>query len=322
VWVPWALWQAYGDRDALARHYPAMAAHADYVAGLLSPTGLWDQGFQFGDWLDPLAPPDDPIRARADNGVVATACYVRTLDMLVRSAAALGRDDDAARFTALRERVHAAFLAHYVAPTGVVSSDCPTVYALAIAFDLLDDTRRAWAGQRLAELVEAGDYRAATGFAGTPYILDALSSTGHLDAAYRMLLQTECPSWLYPITMGATTIWERWDSMLPDGSINPGQMTSFNHYAFGAVADWMHRTIAGITPLAPGYAQVLVAPRPGGGITSARASLDTPHGRISTMWTIDGARLAVDVEVPDGVTAVVRLPGGQDVEVGPGRHRF
>ena len=126
-----------------------------------------------------------------------------------------------------------------------------------------------------------GGYRIATGFAGTPYVTEALSRTGHVEEAYRLLLQTENPSWLYPVTMGATTIWERWDSMLPDGTINPGQMTSFNHYALGAVADWLHRTVAGLAPAEPGYRTVRVAPRPGGGMTWAKASLTTAHGEIA-----------------------------------------
>jgi alpha-L-rhamnosidase len=323
AWVPWALWQAYGDRAALARQYPAMAAHVRHVAGLLSPTGLWDQGFQFGDWLDPQAPPDNPFQARADPGVVATACFYRTLDIATRAATILDRSGDAADFAALRDRVRAAFADHYVFDAGSVHSDCPTVYALAIVFGLLDNDRLGPAGDRLAELVAAGGYRAASGFAGTPYVLDALSATGHLDAAYRMLLQTECPSWLYPIGMGATTVWERWDSMLPDGTINPGQMTSFNHYAFGAVADWMHRTIAGIEALAPGYATVLVAPRPGGGITAARAELRTPRGTVRTEWTVNAAGLLLlAVSLPAGTTGVVRLPGREEVPIGAGEHRL
>jgi alpha-L-rhamnosidase len=323
AWVPWALWQAYGDRAALERQYPAMAAHVRHVEGLLSPAGLWDSGFQFGDWLDPQAPPDDPARAQADNGVVATACFFRTLEIVTATAQLLGRDDDAAEFAALRDRVGGAFGEHYVAEDGTVTSDCPTVYALAIVFGLLADDRRERAGRRLAELVAANRYRVATGFAGTPFVLDALAATGHLGVAYRLLLERECPSWLYPVTMGATTVWERWDSMLPDGTINSGQMTSFNHYAFGAVADWMHRTIGGIAPLDPGYRRVLVAPRPGGGISWARASLQTRHGRIATHWrTGEDGRAALTVEVPDGVTAVVRLPGTGEAEVGPGRHEL
>ena len=197
-----------------------------------------------------------------------------------------------------------------------------TVYALAIVFDLLEDPDRSTAGRRLSELVRAAGHRISTGFAGTPFVADALTATGHLDDAYALLLQTERPSWLYSVTKGATTIWERWDSMLPDGSINPGQMTSFNHYALGAVADWMHRTIGGISPIEAGYVRVLVAPQPGGDLTWAAASLDTRHGRIAVGWKLQDELLTVDVEIPEGVSAVVRLPGREDEEVGPGAHRI
>jgi alpha-L-rhamnosidase len=323
VWVPWTLWQAYADKDALARQYPAMTAHARRVEGLLSDTDLWDTGFQFGDWLDPQAPPDDPIKAKADNGVVATACYYRTLRHVAEAAQILGNPDDAGYFSALAERVRGAFQKHYVSEGGRVLSDCATVYALAIEFGLLDGEDRQGAGDRLAELARDNGFRISTGFAGTPFVTDALTHTGHLDEAYRLLLERECPSWLYPVTMGATTVWERWDSMLPDGTINPGEMTSFNHYALGAVADWMHRTIAGIAPAAPGYAKVLIAPQPGGGLTWAKAALETPHGTVATDWSIDEAgELSLTVEVPLDVTAMVRFPGVPDQEVGAGVHRL
>ncbi len=185
------------------------------------------------------------------------------------------------------------------------------MYALAIAFGLLDEPQRSAAGERLADLVAASGYRVTTGFAGTPYICDALTQTGHLDVAYRLLLERECPSWLYPVTMGATTIWERWDSMLPDGSINPGQMTSFNHYALGAVADWMHRTIGGISPAAPGYARVRIAPRPGGGLSWATSALQTPHGEIRVAWKLVEDDLNLEIDLPDGVTAEIALPDSE-----------
>jgi alpha-L-rhamnosidase len=147
-----------------------------------------------------------------------------------------------------------------------------------------------------------------------------LTRTGHLDAAYALLMQRECPSWLYPVTMGATTVWERWDSMLPDGTVNPGEMTSFNHYALGAVADWMHRVVGGIAPLAPGYSRVLIAPRPGGGLTWAKASLDTPHGPVRVGWRRDDGVLTVETELPEGVTGVLSLDGEPDTELGAGAH--
>jgi len=230
--------------------------------------------------------------------------------------------EDASYFSALADRVHSAFGKHYVTDGGRITSDCATVYALAIEFGLLDGADRQGAGDRLAELARANGYRVSTGFAGTPFVTGALSSTGHLDDAYRLLLERECPSWLYPVTMGATTVWERWDSMLPDGTINPGEMTSFNHYALGAVADWMHRTIGGIAPLEPGYARVLVEPQPGGGLTWARGGLDTSHGRIETSWSIDGDRFQLDVTIPDGVAATVRVPGEDAIEVGAGTHHY
>ncbi len=320
VWVPWALWQAYGDRQVLVDQFDSMAAHVRRVASLLSPTGLWDTGFQFGDWLDPTAPPENPILAKADNGVVATACLYRSASLVAETAALLGRPD-AAWFAELAARTRAAFNAHYVDAEGRITSDAPTVYALAISFGLLDAGQRDLAGARLAELVVEGGHHIQTGFAGTPFVSDALTTTGHLDDAYRLLLQQECPSWLYPVTMGATTIWERWDSMLPDGTINPGQMTSFNHYALGAVVDWMHRTVGGLAPLEPGYSRVLVAPQPGGGLTWARAALATRHGRVAVAWALDGTDgLRLEVELPDGVTALVRLPDGQETELGAGRH--
>jgi alpha-L-rhamnosidase len=319
VWVPWALWEAYGDRAVLETQFESMASHVRRVRSLLSPNGLWDSGFQFGDWLDPDAPPENPAAAKADKGVVATASAYRSADLVARAAAVLGRTDEESEFRQAADSLRAAFNEHYV-DGGRVLSDCTTVYSLAIVFGLLDSEDERAAGDRLAELATAARYRISTGFAGTPFITDALTRTGHLDVAYRLLTERECPSWLYPVGMGATTVWERWDSMLPDGTINPGEMTSFNHYALGAVADWMHRVIGGLAPAEPGYAKVLVAPQPGGGITSARTSLVTPAGPVSVDWRVVDDVLRVDLEVPEGVEAVVRLPGApEETRVG-GRH--
>jgi alpha-L-rhamnosidase len=323
AWVPWALWQAYGNVQVLSDQYNSMSAHVRRAESLLSPTGLWDTGFQFGDWLDPTAPPDKPADSKADNGVVATACLYRDARILQQTARLLDRNDDARRFADLAERTRAAFNDHYVKNDGKIRSDAQTVYALAITFGLLDDATTELAGKRLAELLAESGYCIQTGFAGTPYVLDALSATGHLTEAYQLLLQRECPSWLYPVTMGATTVWERWDSMLPDGSINPGQMTSFNHYALGAVADWIHRVVGGIAPLEPGYSRVLIAPQPGGDIRWARSSLESRHGTVSVSWSRDGhGPLELDVNVPEGVKAVVRLADSAEQELGSGRHRL
>ena len=160
------------------------------------------------------------------------------------AAAVLGRADEARRYERLADEVRAAFTRRYAAGGRRLTSDAATAYALAVVFGLAPDeqTRQAY-GDRLAELAAAAGFRVSTGFVGTPLIADALSSTGHTDTAYRLLCARECPSWLYPVLQGATTVWERWDSLLPDGTVNPGQMTSFNHYALGSVGDWMHRVV-------------------------------------------------------------------------------
>jgi alpha-L-rhamnosidase len=320
VWVPWAIWQAYGDATVLEDQWESMAAHARRVRSKLSPSGVWDTGFQFGDWLDPDAASDEPWKAKADPGVVATACAYRTAVLVAEIAALLSRDAEQEEFATQARALRAAFVAEYLADDRILS-DCTTVYSLAIVFGLLDDDQRRRAGDRLAELVVDSGFHISTGFAGTPFIADALSTTGHLDTAYRLLQQTENPSWLYPVTMGATTIWERWDSMLPDGAINPGEMTSFNHYALGAVADWMHRTIGGITPLAPGYARTLVAPQPGGGLTWAETELDTPYGPLRTRWEQQDGMLELEVTIPEKTTAVLRMRGRDDEDLPAGTHR-
>jgi alpha-L-rhamnosidase len=169
-------------------------------------------------------------------------------------------------------------------------------------------------------LVRDSGYHIRTGFVGTPLICDALCKTGHYAIAYRLLMQQECPSWLYPVTMGATTIWERWDSMLPDGSINSGEMTSFNHYALGAVADWMHRTIGGLRPTEPGYRHMSIRPRPGGGLTHAKVRHLTPYGMVESAWKIEDGIFDLSVLIPPNTTALVTLPGGDTppIEVGSG----
>lgn len=320
-WVPWGLWEAYGDRGVLTQQYDSMAAYTRRIATALSERDLLEGGIQLGDWLDPTAPPDEPFKGQSDPFVIATACVYRSVDIAAQTANLLGQDADAGEFQALATRIRSAFNTHYV-DGGRVHSDAAAVYSLAICFGLLNEADTQAAGQRLAELVADSGHTITTGFAGTPFINFALSQTGHLETAYRLLSQTHCPSWLYPVTMGATTMWERWDSMLPDGSINPGEMTSFNHYAFGAIANWMHQVIAGLAPLAPGYSRILIAPQPGGELTWAAASLDTPHGQASVRWEIDGDALRVEATIPTGSTAVIRLPGGHENTVPAGDHTF
>jgi alpha-L-rhamnosidase len=325
VIVPWVLYQRFGDAQILADQFESMRAWVDQIAERAGERRLWDQGFQFGDWLDPSAPPDNPAAAKTSREIVATAYLARSAELVGQAARVLGRSDDEARYLALAEEVRAAFAREYVTPHGRMMSDATTAYALAIEFGLLRDAeQRQRAGARLAALVRDSGYRVSTGFVGTPLICDALCSAGAYDAAFRLLIERGCPSWLYPVTMGATTIWERWDSMLPDGSVNPGEMTSFNHYALGAVADWLHRVVGGLAPAAPGYRRLQVQPRPGAGLTFARARHKTPYGMAECAWTIEAGQISVEVVVPPNTTASVSLPGSlaEPTEVGSGRHHW
>jgi alpha-L-rhamnosidase len=321
--VPWVLYQRFGDAEVLRRQLPSMRAWVDRMAALAGDDLLWAGGFQFGDWLDPAAPPDDPARAKANPDVIATAYLARSAEVVGRAAAAIGDDETARAYAGLAERVRDAFAGEYATPGGRLVDDAATSYALALQWALLPGAeQRTRAGKKLADLVRTAGYRISTGFVGTPLMTDALTDAGAAEVAYRLLLQTGCPSWLYPVTMGATTVWERWDSMLPDGSINPGEMTSFNHYALGAVADWMHRRVAGLAPDAPGYRRISVRPVPTGGLTYAAARHRTPYGEAAVRWERAAGRLRLTVQVPVGVTATVQVPGGETAEVRHGTHSW
>jgi alpha-L-rhamnosidase len=316
TFVPWAVYQRTGDVSILQRQFGSMRAWVDRVADVAGPDRLWTGGFQFGDWLDPTAPPEQPAAARADPGVVATAFFARSAAVVAQAAETLGYHPEAHAYSALADEIRSAFARAFVSSPGIVRSDAQTVYALAIAWDLLPTEKdREAAGRRLADLVRSGGFRIGTGFLGTPLVCDALSLTGHADVAYRLLLQTGCPSWLYPVTMGATTIWERWDGIRPDGSINPGEMNSFNHYALGAVADWMHRTVAGLAPLEPGYRAILVHPIPSPSLSGASASHRTPYGDARVSWERRDGRFSLRVRIPVGSTAQVHVPGAEVVQL-------
>jgi alpha-L-rhamnosidase len=325
VIVPWVLYQRFGDLFVLASQFQSMRAWVDRVDDLAGESRLWDQGFQFGDWLDPDAPPDDPGGARTSHPLVATAYFARSAELVGKAAGVLGREEDESHYLSLAREVRTAFAREYVTPAGRLLDDAQTAYALAIEFGLMPTAeQRQHAAERLLELVQEEGYCIGTGFVGTPLICDALCNTGHHEAAFRLVLQEECPSWLYSVAMGATTIWERWDSMLPDGRINPGEMTSFNHYAFGAVADWLHRTVAGLAPAEPGYRKLAIRPVPIRGMGYAAARHLTPYGFAQCEWSQDGQTIEINITVPPNTTAVVNLPGRADeqLQVGSGTHRW
>jgi alpha-L-rhamnosidase len=323
VLVPAGLFAASADREILAAQYVSARRWVDLVDRLAGDTHVWDSGFQLGDWLDPAAPPDAPAASTTDPSLVATAYFARSARQLARMAAVLHHAEDVERYERLAAQVTSAFQSRFVGDDGRLTSDTQTAYALAICFELLPDAWRAAAGDRLAELVAEAGNHIATGFAGTPLVTEALTQVGHTDEAYALLLERTCPSWLYAVTRGATTVWERWDSLLPDGRVNAGEMTSFNHMAFGAVASWLHRRVAGLEPAMPGYRTIAFRPCPGGGLTHASASHQTPYGLAAIHWRRDrDGVLEVTVTVPTGTAGIVELPGEPPVEVGSGRHRF
>lgn len=334
--LPWVLYLSSGDRDILRRQYPSMISWLDQGV-CRGKDGLWDpELWQLGDWLDPQAPPDEPGDCRTNSTLVADAYLVYVTSLMAKIAFVLEKESESAHYSYKAQCLRALFQEKYITSSGLMVGDSQTAYSLAIVFGLfstqlqLDTARR-----QLAARVRMAKFRVATGFAGTPVILKALTETNNLSLAYRMLLEDRCPSWLYPITMGATTIWERWDSMLPNGSINPGQMTSFNHYALGSVVNWLHETVGGLRALEAGWKTALVSPQPGGSLTYASVSYESVYGQWSCFWKLrfDGDRneavtLCLDLVVPPNCRAIVRVQADEggfsklDENVGSGKHHW
>jgi alpha-L-rhamnosidase len=312
VIVPWTMYLAYGDTRLLERQYPSMRAYVEYQRKTAGDKLLWNSGWHYGDWLAFATTRADYPGATTDKDLIATAFFAHSTDLLARSAKVLGKTEDARVYHDLFERIRAAWTREYATASGRLSSNTQTAYALALEFGLLPEARRADAGVRLAADVRSVGHL-TTGFLGTPYLTDALTQTGHLAEAYRLLLNKRYPSWLYPITRGATTIWERWDGEKPDSSFQDIGMNSFNHYAYGAIGDWMVRTVAGLDldETQPVYRHLVVAPQPGGGLTSARAELLPPYVSAASGWTLADGRMRVTVRVPPNARATVHLPSAR-----------
>lgn len=312
VAVPWALYMEGGDKRILEEAHDLVHDWIEEVRSYLSPDGVWDRkpGFklgQLGDWLDPTAPPDNPTQAMTSKELVATAYFARSVEYAYKIAGVLGNDEEVEDYQSLHEHMVKGYKARFAKEGGRMASDTQCAYAISIAFGLLNDDPafKEAAGDRLAELVKQSHGKVSTGFAGTPFVLPALTETGHSDEAYSLLLSTECPSWLYQVRMGGTTTWERWDSLRPDGSINPGGMTSFNHYALGSVASWIYSTIGGLRALEPGWTRFEVNPRLGGGLTQGETSHLTPRGLALSSWKVENGSVRLHLEVPVGTVASV-----------------
>jgi alpha-L-rhamnosidase len=301
--IPWTLYLAYGDRRVLEDQYDSMKRWAEYERSRATEQLIWQGDFQWGDWMGVGG-------EKTQDDLIATAYFAHSIDLLSQTAGVLRKSDDARRYARLFERIKKAFNRYYVDRDVIVGGGSQTAYVLALQFGLLPPGQRSVAARHLAENVRARGHL-ATGFLGTPGLLFSLSDYGYLADAYNLLLTQQMPSWLYPITRGATTMWENWDGIKPDGSFeDPIRGNSFNHYAYGAVGEWMYRVIGGINvdPTAPGYRHILIQPRPGGGLTSARARHLTPYGPVASSWRIEGEELHLSVEIPPNTTATVHLP--------------
>jgi alpha-L-rhamnosidase len=323
VVVPWTVSQAFGDRRVLEEQYASMKAWVEYMRREAGGKYIWSSGFSFGDWLAYATTDADYPGATTDKDFLQTAYFARSTELLAKTAAVLGKKEDAAEYAGLEEKIKRAFLREFVTPDGRISPNTQTAYAIALAFDLLPEEMRKEAAGRLAADVRKFGHL-TTGFLGTPVLCAALSENGYLNEAYMLLNRKEYPSWLYPVTKGATTIWERWDGIKPDGSFQDADMNSFNHYAYGAIGEWMYRVVAGIRidEARPGYKHILIQPRPGGDLTYARAAVETMYGKVSAGWEIVDGRIKLQVEIPPNTTATVKMPNGKLEEVGSGRWEF
>lgn len=327
---PWTLYLCYGDRAILEENYEAMRRYMDFMAGHRCLDGIRshpdvDTWGGFGDWL--ALDGSGGVEGSTPKDLIGTAFYAHDAAIMARVAAQLGHDVDAAGYRALHDEIVEAFRRRFVTPEGLVVFGTQTAYVLALHFDLLPASLRAVAAGELVRNIKKRDYHLATGFVGTPYLLEVLESTGHLDVAYKLLEQESFPSWLFPIKNGATTIWERWDGWTPEKGFQDKGMNSFNHYAYGAVGAWMYRTVAGLDldPEEPGYRHIIFRPRPGGSITWAEAKLPTAHGETAIRWELKENTLHVELAVPEDCHATFQPPAGYNAELshhGAGNHKL
>jgi alpha-L-rhamnosidase len=323
--VPWQVAVRSGDLQVLRDSLESMRAWVHWVEDQLED-GLWLTDRQLGDWLDPDGPPDQPWAAKADRKLVANATFVHSVRLLAQALAVCGQEGG--RYEQLAETVAGAAWSRWGGEAVTTQTGC----ALSLRFGLVPQAEQAGVAKALADLVHANGGRIGTGFLGTPEVLYALSDHGQVEAAYALLTARECPSWLYQVDHGATTTWERWDAIRPDGSVHAGQMASsdggmlsFNHYAYGAVAAWLHDVVAGLRVVEVPAPELVIAPRPGGGLRWARASLRTPRGAASVRWEVAGDILRVQATIPPGYHARLSPPAGWSGPAGPvtpGQHAW
>jgi alpha-L-rhamnosidase len=313
IMVPWELYRTSGDTSFLSRQYDSMLQYLEHGVAR-DQDGLWDpEQWQFGDWLDPRAPQNDSGRGTTDSTFVADCFLVVSTQIVAEVAGLLAMPADSSRFRDTALHLVQSWRNKYLTTAGFVVPDTATALSLALWFDLVSDSGDGWlrrqCASRLFRIVRLNDFKITTGFVGTAFLPRALTQTGGVELGYAMLFQKKYPSYLYPITMGATTTWERWDSMLPDGSVNRGLMTSFNHHAFGSIANWLHADVGGLEAIEPGWKVFRVKPRPNKELTWAETIFESRYGRIELKWTLEGDTFRVILRVPPNSSAVISMPG-------------
>ena len=309
VICPWTLYLCYGDTRILEEHYESMVKWVEHIRSIAEDGLIWNTGFHFGDWLA-IDAKEGSYFGATPNDLTATAFYAYSVSLLVKSAKVLHKLEDAERYLRLHENIVTAFRKEFFTPAGRLAVPTQTAHVLALMFDLAEEKDRKRTVDTLVKYLEENKWHHTTGFLGTPYLCHVLSSNGRIDAAYRLLMETDYPSWLYPVTKGATTIWEHWDGLKPDGSFWSADMNSFNHYAYGAIGDWLYRVVAGIDvdETVPGYKQIILRPQPDTRLQWAAAEFESMFGPIRSKWCLENGQMQIDVTIPHNTTAEVILP--------------
>lgn len=321
--IPWVVYQTYGDIRILEESWRCMHEWADYIIARTDRNGLWTSDYQFGDWLA-LDREEGPSSVGAtDVYFVANAYFVYVTDIVAQAALALGKPKEAAYYKNVHDKTLQSFREEYFTARGRIVSETQTACVLALHFGLAREQDREAILKTLVANIERHKNHLTTGFVGTPYLCHALSDNGRHDKAATLLMKEDLPSWLYAVNMGATTIWEKWNAVLPDGSMQHPGLNSMNHYANGAIGDWLYRKVGGVSPTEPGYRAFRVTPMLVPGIKEARAELETPYGKIVSHWRCKGGQMTVHITVPPNTRACVRLPEkDEEFALGSGAYTY
>ncbi|MDD3504338.1 MAG: family 78 glycoside hydrolase catalytic domain [Eubacteriales bacterium] len=321
--IPWAMYEAYGDKRILEDQYESMRDWVEYIRSKAGDSNLWQSGFQYGDWLG-LDKEESADRTGAtDVYLVATAYYAWSTDLVAKAAQILGKTDEYEKYIKLASEIRKAFQREYITETGRLVSETQTACVLALHFNLAGEKYAPRILKTLESNLAKHNNHLVTGFVGTPYLCHVLSDNDLHELSGQVFLKQDYPSWLFAVNMGATTIWERWNSMMADGSIDESGMNSFNHYAYGSIGEWMYRKLGGLNIVEPGYKKSLIAPMPVKGITSASACLKTMYGNLSCSWKCQDGMFYIDVEVPVNTEALIKLPEQEEeISVGSGKYHY